>query len=55
MHHDLFTIPINKTVGALSLSPSLYPSNLCQSKFSSSITNTSPKTNGEQWQQAPRC
>jgi hypothetical protein len=49
--HDLFAIPINKTVGAPYLSPSLLPSNLCQSKLPFS-TSAPPKTNGRQWQQA---
>jgi hypothetical protein len=38
--HDLFAIPINKTIGAPSLSPSLLPSSLCQSKLPFSITST---------------
>jgi hypothetical protein len=38
--HDLSAIPINKTVGAPSLSPNLSPSSLYQSKLSSSSTST---------------
>jgi hypothetical protein len=41
--HDLFATPINKTVGAPSLSSSLLPSRLCQSKLSSSITSAPKK------------
>jgi hypothetical protein len=33
--HDLFAIPINKITGAPSLSPSILPSSLCQSKLPS--------------------
>jgi hypothetical protein len=49
--HDLFAIPINKTVGSPCLSPSLLPSNLRQSKLSFS-TSAPQKINGGQWQQA---
>jgi hypothetical protein len=52
--HDLFAIPINKTVGAPSLSSSLLPSNLRQYKLSSSSTSTPKKPDGGQCQQAPR-
>jgi hypothetical protein len=50
---DLFAIPINKTVGAPSLSPSLLPSSLCQSKLTFSSTSTPKKPDGGQQQQAP--
>jgi hypothetical protein len=45
--HDLFAKPINKTVGAPSLSPSLLPSTLCQTKLSFSITSAPKKPDGE--------
>jgi hypothetical protein len=51
--HNLFAIPINKTMGAPSLSPSLFPSSLCQSKLSFSSTSTPKKTDGGQQQLAP--
>jgi hypothetical protein len=52
--HDLFANPINKTIGAPNLSPSLLPSSLCQSKLTFSITSAPKKTDGGQQQQAPR-
>jgi hypothetical protein len=44
--HDLFATPINKTVGTPSLSSSILPSSLYQSKLSFSITNAPKKPDG---------